>query len=61
MNYRERAEGIFEYVQGIRRQLHSWGEVGFDLPQTVALVDSELSKMGIPHYPVGKAGICAIL
>ena len=61
MNYRKRAEEIFDYVQSIRRQLHSWGEVGFDLPQTVALIDSELSKMGIPHYPVGKAGICAII
>lgn len=61
MDYRKRAEEIFEYVQGIRRQLHSWGEVGFDLPQTVALIDKELTEMGIPHYPVGKSGICALL
>ena len=61
MNYRKRAEEIFDYVQGIRRQLHSWAEIGFDLPKTVALVDKELSEMGIPHYPVGKSGICAIL
>ena len=61
MDYRKRAEEIFDYVQGIRRQLHTWAEIGFDLPKTVALVDSELSKMGIPHYPVGKSGICAIL
>ena len=61
MNYRKRAEEIFDYVQGIRRQIHTWAEIGFDLPKTVALVDSELTKMGIPHYPVGKSGICAIL
>ena len=61
MNYRKRAEEIFDYVQGIRRQLHSWAEIGFDLPKTVALVDKELTEMGIPHYPVGKSGICAIL
>ena len=61
MDYRKRAEEIFDYVQGIRRQLHSWAEIGFDLPKTVALVDSELTKMGIPHYPVGKSGICALL
>ncbi len=61
MNYRKRAEEIFDYVQGIRRQIHTWAEVGFDLPKTVALVDSELTKMGIPHYPVGKSGICALL
>ena len=61
MNYRKRAEEIFDYVQGIRRQLHTWAEVGFDLPKTVALVDKELTEMGIPHYPVGKSGICAIL
>ena len=61
MNYRKRAEEIFDYVQGIRRQLHTWAEVGFDLPETVALVDKELTEMGIPHYPVGKSGICAIL
>ena len=61
MDYRKRAEEIFDYVQGIRRQLHAWAEIGFDLPKTVALVDSELTKMGIPHYPVGKSGICAIL
>ena len=61
MNYRKRAEEIFDYVQSIRRQLHSWAEIGFDLPKTVALVDKELTEMGIPHYPVGKSGICAIL
>ncbi|MBQ3588489.1 MAG: amidohydrolase [Oscillospiraceae bacterium] len=61
MDYRIKAEENFEYVQKIRRQLHTWAEVGFDLPKTVALVDEELTKMGIEHYPVGKAGICAII
>ncbi len=61
MDYRKRAEEIFDYVQAVRRQLHTWAEIGFDLPKTVALVDKELTEMGIPHYPVGKSGICAIL
>ncbi len=61
MDYRKRAEDIYEYVQGIRRQLHQWGEVGFDLPQTVALVEKELTAMGIENHRVGKAGVCGII
>lgn len=61
MDYRKRAEEIFDYVQDLRRRVHSWAEIGFDLPKTVRLVNSELDKMGIEHYPVGKAGVCAVI
>ncbi len=61
MDYRVKAQENFEYVQKIRRQLHSWAEVGFDLPKTVALVEEELTKMGIEHYRVGKSGVCGIV
>lgn len=36
-----------EYAVSIRRELHRNPELGFDLPQTVALVKRELEKMGI--------------
>lgn len=39
----------FEYAVKIRRQLHQWPEVGFDLPKTLALVKGELDSMGIPY------------
>lgn len=61
MDYRKRAEEISEYVTDIRRRVHSWAEVGFDLPKTVALVEEELTKMGIEHHRVGKAGVCGII
>lgn len=38
---------MLEYMIGIRRKLHQYPEVGFDLPRTTALVRSELEKMGI--------------
>ena len=38
---------LFDYAVQIRRQLHQYPEVGFDLPRTVSLVAKELSAMGI--------------
>ncbi len=61
MDYRVKAQENFEYVQSLRRQLHNWAEIGFDLPETVALVEKELTEMGIEHYRVGKAGVCGII
>jgi len=39
---------LFEYCISIFRRLHSRPELGFDLPETVALVARELTDMGIP-------------
>jgi len=38
-----------DYVINIRRMIHEYPEIGFDLPRTTALVKSELDKMGIPY------------
>ncbi len=38
-----------EYIVGIRRIIHEYPEIGFDLPRTTALVKGELEKMGIPY------------
>lgn len=36
------------YIVRIRRQLHMYPELEFDLPNTLALVRSELTQLGIP-------------
>ncbi len=36
-----------DYILQIRRQLHQYPEIGFELPRTVALVKQELDKIGI--------------
>lgn len=61
MDYSLKAKEIHEYVRGIRRQLHTWAEIGFDLPNTVALVEKELTAMGIDHCRMGRAGVCATI
>lgn len=38
-----------EYAVKIRRQLHMYPEIGFDLPKTTALIKQELEDMGIPY------------
>lgn len=38
-----------EYATKIRRELHQYPEIGFDLPRTLALVRRELDAMGIGH------------
>ena len=37
---------LFAYAVAIRRQIHQYPEVGFELPRTAALVTAELEKMG---------------
>lgn len=37
------------YAKDLRRQLHMYPEIGFDLPKTLALVKGELDKWGIPY------------
>ena len=43
------SESLFQYVVGIRRKLHKHPEIGFDLPETTALVTGELDRLGIPY------------
>ena len=49
-----------DYAVGIRRQLHMYPEVGFDLPRTLALLRSELDKIGVAYTEqYGKSSIVA--
>lgn len=50
---------LYDYAVTIRRQLHEYPEVGFDLPRTAALVSGELSRMGIAH--TGRYGTCSVV
>ena len=42
-------QGISDYVINLRREIHMYPEVDFDLPKTVALVKRELDAIGIPY------------
>ncbi len=42
-------EGIEDYVVALRREIHMYPEVDFDLPKTVALVKRELEAIGVPY------------
>ena len=47
-------------LQTWRRTLHRHPEVGFDLPQTKALVKQALTEMGYAPQDCGKAGVIAL-
>ena len=52
----------YEYAVKIRRQIHQYPEIGFDLDRTLALVRSELDAMGIPYTEkYGKSSIVATI
>ena len=38
-----------DYIIKLRREIHMYPEVDYDLPKTVALVERELETMGIPY------------
>lgn len=51
-----------EYIISLRRELHEHPEIGFDLPETVALVKRELDKMGIEYSEqFGRSSIVATI
>lgn len=51
-----------EYILKIRRELHMFPEVAFDLPRTLALIRRELDAMGIPYTErYGKSSIVAFI
>ena len=53
---------LYEYAVGLRRELHQYPEVGFDLDRTVKLVSDELQKMGIVYtHTYGKGSVVAEL
>ncbi len=50
------------YVVEMRRKIHEYPEIGFDLPRTLELIRTELSKMGVPFTEkYGKSSIVATL
>ncbi len=53
---------MLSYVTRIRRELHQYPEIGFDLPRTLSLVRRELEAFGIPYTEeYGKSGIVATI
>jgi len=51
-----------EYAVGLRRELHRFPEIGFDLPKTLAIVRRELEAMGIGYTEqFGKSSIVATI
>ena len=54
------AKALEPQLQTWRRTLHRHPEVGFDLPQTKALVKQALTAMGYAPQDCGKAGVIAL-
>lgn len=50
---------LFDYAVAIRRDIHQYPEVGFELPRTAALVTEELEKMG--YTPTSEYGTCSVV
>ena len=55
------AKALEPQLQTWRRTLHRHPEVGFDLPQTKALVKQALTAMGYAPQDCGKAGVIALV
>ena len=55
------AKALEPQLQTWRRTLHRHPEVGFDLPQTKALVKQALTEMGYAPQDCGKAGVIALV
>ena len=50
------------YAVKIRKQLHMYPEIGYDLPQTLALIRGELTRFGIEFTEsYGKSSIVAVI
>lgn len=56
-NMLERAKAIESEIIQNRRTLHSFAEIEFQLPQTLALVEKELESYGIKPERCGKSGV----
>ncbi len=58
MNYfLNRAKELEQELIAMRRELHSYAELGFDLPKTNAFVTEKLRSYGYEPKTVGKAGV----
>ena len=51
-----------EYILSVRRELHMYPELAFDLPKTTALIRRELEAMDIPYTErYGKSSIVGFI
>lgn len=51
-----------DYIISLRRELHQYPEIGFDLPRTIALVKRELESMGVAYtQEYGESSVVATL
>lgn len=55
------SQDLTNYVRTIRRQLHQIPELGFDLPETSALIRDELTRLGYDPISVAGTGWIAVL
>ena len=56
------SEKYLERVMELRRELHKYPEIGFDLLKTVEIVKKELDRIGIPYKSeIAKTGIVATI
>lgn len=61
MNFLQKANNIKEEVIGIRRDLHMYPELDFELFRTSKKVKEFLDKENIEYYETAKTGICALI
>ena len=55
------SEKYLERVMELRRELHKYPEIGFDLFKTAEIVKKELDRVGIPDKSeIAKTGITAM-
>ncbi len=57
----QQSHSLIHTMTQLRHTLHSYAEVGFELPKTCALVKEHLAKLGISAAPCGQSGLTAIL
>ncbi|MBE6606325.1 MAG: amidohydrolase [Ruminococcaceae bacterium] len=51
-----------DYIIALRRELHMYPEIGFDLPKTIVLVKRELEKIGVDYTDtLGESSIVATI
>ena len=51
-----------EYIIALRREIHEYPEIGFDLPKTISVVKRELDKLGIEYTEeYGKSSVVATI
>ena len=57
----QEADGLKDFLQQTRRELHQMPELGFDLKNTIAYVKKILTELGIDPIDCGKAGVVALI